>query len=278
MFNQPSYNPAYCGTSGMINGTMIYRDQWMGLTGGPKTLMLSADAPVRLFGTSGGAGITLINDEIGYESNFTAKLAYAYHIQAGSGMLSFGVDAGLFNKSINGDWQFPDEHESIFAGKTRKMIFDLGAGMYYNVGGLTLGLSSMHVMKPVLDFSEDGETYMARHYYFTGTYNISLANSLFELTPGFILMSDGSTMQADINVNLLYNKKVWGGVTYRNEDAIAILAGFTLMGDLKVGAAYEFGLSKLRKTNSGSFELMLGYAFMPERSKPAQKVRSVRFL
>ena len=75
MFNQPSYNPAYCGTSGMINGTMIYRDQWMGLTGGPKTLMLSADAPVRLFGTSGGAGITLINDEIGYESNFTAKLA-----------------------------------------------------------------------------------------------------------------------------------------------------------------------------------------------------------
>ena len=35
---------------------------------------------------------------------------------------------------------------------------------------------------------------------------------------------------------------------------------------------------KLRKANSGSFEVMMGYSFMPERSKPAQKVRSVRFL
>jgi hypothetical protein len=50
------------------------------------------------------------------------------------------------------------------------------------------------------------------------------------------------------------------------------------MNDLKVGLAYEAGISKLRKTNSGSIEVMLGYSFMPEKSKPAQKVRSVRFL
>jgi hypothetical protein len=50
------------------------------------------------------------------------------------------------------------------------------------------------------------------------------------------------------------------------------------MNDIKVGLAYEVGVSKLRKTNSGSFEVMMGYSFMPERSKPAQKVRSVRFL
>lgn len=278
MFNQVGYNPAYCGTEGVINGTLIYRDQWLGLEGGPKTMMLCADMPVRFLGTQGGAGITLINDEIGFETNFTAKLAYAYHIQVGTGLLSLGVDGGLFSKSINGDWHFPDNPEAIFQGKTRKMVFDIGGGIHYSVGGLSLGFSTMHLASPALDFSEDGETYMARHYYFTGAYNISLANSLIDLTPGFILMSDGNTKQADINLNILYNKKVWGGVTYRNEDAVSLLAGVTIMGDLKIGAAYEFGLSKLRKTNSGSFELMLGYSFMPEKSKPAQKVRSVRFL
>lgn len=241
-------------------------------------MALCVDSPVRLLGTQGGAGLTIINDNIGFETNFTAKAAYSQHLQVGSGELSIGVDAGLYNKMINGDWQFPDQTEAIFAGKTRKMVFDLGAGLYYNVGGLTLALSSMHLANPTLDFSEDGETYLARHFYFVGSYNISIPNTLFDVTPSVILMSDGNTMQADININFLYNKKAWGGVTYRNGDAITVLAGLTIMNDVKVGVAYELGISKLRKTNSGSFELMLGYSFMPERSKPAQKVKSVRFL
>ena len=48
MFNQTGYNPAYCGTDGVINGTLIYRDQWMGLEGGPKTMMLTADMPINI--------------------------------------------------------------------------------------------------------------------------------------------------------------------------------------------------------------------------------------
>lgn len=278
MYNQVAYNPAYCGTEGMINATLVYRNQWVGMDGGPNTTALCADAPVRLMGTQGGAGLTIISDNVGFESNFTAKAAYAQHFQAGSGQLSIGVDAGLYNKAVDGDWQFPDQPESIFSGKCRKMIFDLGAGIYYTVGGLTLAVSSMHVANPALDFSEDGETYLARHYYFVGSYNISIPNTLFDVTPSVILMSDGNTMQADININFLYNKKAWGGVTYRNGDAVTVLGGLKIMNDLKVGLAYELGVSKLRKTNSGSFEVMLGYSFMPERSKPAQKVKSVRFL
>ncbi len=278
MYNQVAYNPAYCGASDLINATLIYRNQWVGMDGGPRTAMLCADAPVRLLGAQGGVGLSIISDNVGYESNFTAKAAYAQHIQVGTGRLSIGVDAGIYNKSVDGQWQFPDQTEAIFAGKTRKLILDLGAGLYYNVGDLTIGVSSMHVAKPTLDFSEDGETYLARHYYFTGSYNISIPNTLFDVTPSIILMSDGNTTQTDININILYNKKTWGGVTYRNGDAITLLGGLTIMKDLKVGLAYELGISKLRKTNMGSFEVMLGYSFMPERSKPAQKVRSVRFL
>ena len=278
MFNQAGYNPAFCGTEGAINAVLVYRNQWMGMDGAPKTANLCVDAPVRFFGAQGGVGAFITSDNIGFEKNFNAKAAYAHHIQAGTGVLSIGIAAGIFNKNIEGDWQFPDQHEAIFEGKVRKMIFDLDAGIYYNVKGLTLGFSSTHVAEPTLDFSEDGETYLARHYYFVGSYNINLANTLFDLTPSMILMSDGKTMQADININILYNKKVWGGVTYRNGDAITLLAGLTVMNDIKVGLAYEVGVSKLRKTNSGSFEVMMGYSFMPERSKPAQKVRSVRFL
>ena len=278
MFNQVSYNPAYSGTEGMINAVAINRNQWTGLDGAPQTTVMCVDMPVNPMGTQGGLGVTILNDKIGFENNFSAKIAYAYHIKVGAGILAIGADGGLYNKTINGDWQFPEEAEQIFNGKCRKMIFDLGGGLCYTAGGLTLGLSSTHLLEPELDFSEDGKSYLARHYYFTGSYNIPLANSLFDLTPQLILMSDGNTLQADINLNFLYNKKFFGGVTYRNEDALSVLAGLTIMGDFKVGMAYEFGVSKLRKTNAGSFEVMIGYSFMPERSKPAQKVRSVRYL
>ncbi|MCQ2975168.1 MAG: type IX secretion system membrane protein PorP/SprF [Bacteroidales bacterium] len=278
MYNQVSYNPAYSGTEGMVNVVGINRNQWMGLDGAPQTSVMSADMPINIGSIQSGIGVTILNDKIGFENNFSAKLAYAYHIKVGTGLLSIGVDGGMFNKAIEGDWQFPDEAESIFSGKCRKMAFDMSGGLYYNVGELTLGLSSTHLLEPKLDYDKDGKTFLARHYYFTSSYNIPLANSLFDLTPGIILMSDGKSLQADINISCLYNKKIFGGVTYRNEDALSVLAGFSIMNDFKVGVAYEFGISKLRKTNAGSFEVMLGYSFMLEHGKPAQKVRSVRFL
>lgn len=279
MFNEVSYNPAKAGTDEMINAILINRNQWMGMEGSPNTTMLCADMPLSVFGLrNGGAGVTILNDKQGFETNFITKLAYAYHINVGTGKLSFGVDAGLFNKSIEGDWKFPDETESIFNGKCRKMICDVGAGVYYVLNNFSLGLSSTHITEPALDFSQDGTTYLARHFYFTGKYNIQPENSLFELTPALILMSDLSSYQFDINFLVTYNKKIWGGVTYRNKDALVLMAGLTILQDFKVGLAYELGISKLRKTNMGSFEIMFGYSFLPERTKPAQKSRSVRFL
>lgn len=278
MFNQVSYNPGFCGTSGMINAVAINRNQWMGMEGSPKTLVFCADMPVNYFGQNAGLGFTIQNDKIGFEDNFVAKIGYSHHFSLGPGLLSFGVDGGLFNKAIDGDWKFPDQVEAIFEGKTRKMLFDLGAGVYYNINNLTCYVSGTHLTAPELDFDTDGLTYLQRHFYFGSEYNIILENSLFDITPGFILMTDTKKYQFDINFMVSYNKKIRFGVTYRNQDAISILAGAKIFGDFNIGIAYELGISKLRKANMGSLEFMLGYSFMPEKSKPAQMSRSVRFL
>ena len=74
MFNQAGYNPAYCGIEGVINATLLYRNQWLGLEGAPKTMMLTADMPVTVLGRASGVGVTMESDNIGFEKNFTAKL------------------------------------------------------------------------------------------------------------------------------------------------------------------------------------------------------------
>jgi len=72
-----------------------------------------------------------------------------------------------------------------------------------------------------------------------------------------------------------YNNKVWGGVTYRFNDAIGILLGMTIK-DVNVGYSYDIPTSRLGST--GSHEIMVKYCFKLEREKPRSSYRNTRFL
>ena len=58
-----------------------------------------------------------------------------------------------------------------------------------------------------------------------------------------------------------YNKKVWGGVSYRAGDALIGIVGFELYNGFSLGYAYDFTLSDIRKNSSGSHEFMVNYCF-----------------
>ena len=82
-------------------------------------------------------------------------------------------------------------------------------------------------------------------------------------------------LQYSINANVLYNKRFWGGITYRNRDAIILLAGVELKNGIKFGYAYDITTTKI---NRGSHELMINYSFDFEIIKSPQRYKSVRFL
>ena len=58
MFNRLHANPAYAGSSDGICGTLLYRNQWTGFDGAPKTGLFSIDAPVNFL--HGGLGLTIL--------------------------------------------------------------------------------------------------------------------------------------------------------------------------------------------------------------------------
>lgn len=110
MFNRLSYNPGYAGSNGAICLTGFYRNQWMGMgltdvygeassasTG--ETMNFSFDMPVRFL--HGGVGATIISDKIGYRDNIHAKIDYAFRIQFPTGNLAIGIEAQLFNSSLD---------------------------------------------------------------------------------------------------------------------------------------------------------------------------------
>src|SRR5690554_1030938 len=63
MYNTMSVNPAYAGSRGQLSIAALYRSQWVGLEGAPKSQTLNLHSPIR--NSRLGYGISIVNDNIG---------------------------------------------------------------------------------------------------------------------------------------------------------------------------------------------------------------------
>ena len=283
IFNNKTYiNPAFAGTQSDICVNLINRLQWFGLEGAPNTTLMNINSPLKMFGINSGIGLTLLNDEIGFEKNFIGMLDYSYHHNLSAGTLSFGLQLGINNKAFDGTWTTPDiaagSDPAIPSEKDQDLVFDMGIGVAYSIGKFYTGISATHLTQTKFKFSNSEIPFLKRHYYIVSGYNYELPNSKIELKPNILVKSDGSSAQMLINIDALYNKKFWTGVSYRTANGIDIKIGIELFSGIKIGFSYGLNGSEIIKTNSGSYEVMLGYCFNLGFDKIPQKYKSVRFL
>jgi hypothetical protein len=71
--------------------------------------------------------------------------------------------------------------------------------------------------------------------------------------------------QFDISTRVIWQEMVWGGLAYRHHDACSILVGYAYEEKFYFGYAYDLGITSMRKYNSGSHEIMIGYRFKEMR-------------
>jgi len=131
-FNKLPYNPAYAGSKETLDMTAIYRNQWIGIDGAPKSLTASAHAP--FFNKRAGFGINIMSDNIGKIKAQNLDLSYAYRIPMGKNRtFSIGVSAGAELASVNwvdadptqlGDGTIPSANDSYVNPQ-------FGVGAYY---------------------------------------------------------------------------------------------------------------------------------------------------
>jgi type IX secretion system PorP/SprF family membrane protein len=277
MFTKLSVNPGYAGSNDAICGTLLYRNQWTGFGGEPKTMVLNADMPVEAI--HGAIGLSVYAaDQLGAEKNMNIRAAYAYRTDLGAGRLGIGVDFGYHQKSLDGSkFIFNDAGDlNIPTGNVSGGSLDLGFGAYYNTDQLFVGLSSGHLQEGKISY-KDVDTKLARHYYLMAGYSLDLTSSL-TLKPMVQVKSDAVSIQSDFNANLMINNRFWVGASYRLQDAIVMMAGLELVPNLKLGYSYDLTTSDIKTYSSGSHEIMLGYCYKPSKPVKRQFHRNVRFL
>lgn len=272
MFNMMAVNPAYAGSRGVLSATAMYRHQWAGIDGAPRTGSVSFDMATR--NKKVGIGIQAFNDRIGIvkTTGFYASYAYRINFEEKGAALAIGLQGGLSNyKADLSKVELIDGGDPAFSQNVNAIMPSFGAGIYYNTQKFYAGFSVPNLVKSYLRkdqylYSTEVVAQKRLHFFFMTGYVFDL-NQQLKLKPSFLLKSvQGAPLQADINVNLWIKEVVGVGASYRTGDAVAGLLEVQLSNQLRMGYAYDYSISNIVKYNQGSHEIMLRFEFGWEKN------------
>jgi type IX secretion system PorP/SprF family membrane protein len=271
MYNTISVNPAYAGSRGALSIVGLAREQWIGIPGRPRTQTLTIHAPIHTdnssFSFSGdndmGLGLSVINDDLGNYHQTMAFVDYAYSIQTTDyARLAFGLKVGvnLFQANLM-DLQHQAGDPAVY-NIDNKVLPNVGVGIYYYSDQGYVGLSVPKILENDLlsDVSMLKGKEM-RHYFLIAGYVFEINYDLKFKPSIFVKAVVGSPVSMDFTGNLFIKDKLGVGLAYRNGDAISGLLQYYFTPQFRIGYAYDYTLSELHQSNSGTHELMLGYDF-----------------
>lgn len=273
MYNQNVINPAYTTNElGVINLGFMHRTQWVNAVGAPKTYTFFAHTPIT---DKFEVGLSLITDNIGEgvlrENNVYADFAYILSLSENH-KLSFGLKAGFTNFKTNfTDFRFPDDNP-INGIITNDTAFDnqnttspnFGAGAFYFTDKYYIGLSvpnllnSKHITEKNGLKSIGGEEI---HLFLNAGYVFKLSD-IIKLKPSALLKAiKGSPLVIDTSLNVLFNDRFEGGLSYRINDSFSAMFNIRATNSLRIGYAYDYTTTNLSSFNSGSHEVFVLFDF-----------------
>jgi len=266
MFNNPAINPAAAGMENGVSASALIREQWLSYPGKPSTQVFNINSAIPWSIQNFGAGLTIMQDQLGFSKNTLLDLSIAPQFKVGEGTLGVGIGLGFNNQAFsNVEWitaggQLPS-NDPLIPKDESVMAFDLSAGAFFQHSNFWAGISARHLNSPKLSFNDNYTSFLAPTMYFSGGYHWQLPNPLFELTPSVLLKSDLTVLQADFTATLEYDKRFWGGVTYRLEDAYVAMFGINLVNGISLGFAWDFPASDIGTYAAGSVEFFGRYIF-----------------
>lgn len=273
-YNPFTINPAYAGKGESLIANAALRQQWSGLQGAPQSQNINAHMPLNII--SSGIGINLESDKLGTQQATYIALSYAYHLRLQKHQtLSVGVRGGLQQLNWNGsairtpDGQYPVnivEHKDGILGNSSfgGSAPSIDAGLWFRTKNIQIGAAVKNLTQNSINYAiNNGNIRLVTNYFFTFAADLQFDDNL-TLSPSLLFKSDLIENQLDININSeLYNRFFFGigyrGYSKNSTDALTFLAGAKLNEKINLFYGYDFSLSRLKNSSSGSHEILLQY-------------------
>ena len=285
MHNKLTINPAYAGARDVPSLLALYRNQWGGFEGAPKSILFSFNAP--LAADKVGFGLTIENHTKGIQQDWGATMAYSYKIVMNDETnVRFGLQGRI--RQITYDFASPNltprqsnDPAIIDNGQGSLYSGNFGIGAYLTHKSFYLGASVPSLLKPIIGFNDGEPTAQERpHIYVMSGITLPISETV-KIEPSMLFKYvSGPPLDFDFNVSFIFDDRVSTGLSYRlggDDDSFGESIDLTLFylvsQDLGIGLAYDFTLSKIADYTSGSFEVMLRY----DITKRAGDIANPRF-
>ena len=299
MFNGLYLNPAYAGSHEVVSLVGIYRHQWAGIDGAPRTFNASVHSPLRR--DQYALGLTIGNDRLGLTNMFNATAAFAYRLRlkGDEHKLCFGIQAG-FNyyqqrntEAITWDPSQPQtNYDPTFQVNQNLFLPNVGAGIYaygkrYFVGFSVPQIVPFSLNKQWSVSTSKSVAHQYNHFLLTAGYVFGRDASIIKVKPTFLLKYQQglryNVPDFDFNLNFLFVDRFWVGVgvktggdaynrglsSERKFNAESIMGMFEckITPQLRAGYAYIYSFSQLRRYETGTHEIMVGYDFWYDKKR-----------
>ncbi len=284
-------NPGAAGRSGLIDATAGFRQQWVGFDDAPSTFFLTADVELKFLKNFHGVSVAALQDKEGSAfKKLNLFAAYSYHIYLDKGLLGIGARFGVFNvetevsslstsvTNITDDYHQASD-DALTDADDSQSAFDVGVGAFYQNNVSYLSLSALHLTAPDIELGNNGSRYKIRPtVHFAAGRLLGRDLKVRSLEPRFALRSDFASLQLDMSLNVNIRQSFWFGLGCRPQDAMIFALGVKLKNGLDLTYSYDLSLSKLKRYNSGSHEIVARYSIDFDRVKPTKRYKSVRIL
>jgi type IX secretion system PorP/SprF family membrane protein len=265
--NNVFLNPAVVGTKRLLDARMNYRRQWMGFDGAPVTEGISLNS--RLMNGSMGLGINYYNDKTGPTKRSDLAFAYSYHakfddVELSAGlayeMLTYLIDGSLLNMHV------PYDNAIDLTATQKTKVSNASAGLLFYNDRFHIGVSMLNLLEPTIVIAPNPDPnhktgiHMVPHFYGSLGYNWSGQEDWIWENSLQVLYAQANPMTIDYNLRLHYKQKVFGGISIRLRDAIAVHMGATFKEQFHVSYSYDIIVSDMRTGQSGSHEIMLAWS------------------
>ncbi|MEZ4929358.1 MAG: PorP/SprF family type IX secretion system membrane protein [Chitinophagales bacterium] len=263
-------NTAYTGYNSQIDAVVAHRSLYVGL--GTKAMYSQQAAFGMPVATPKlGLGFRFLNDKIGLQRYSQLELSAAYHPLQNKHKLSIGASVGFVQLGLKGneitapDGSYPSgmvvHNDAYLPNENSNGIApSFSFGVVYGIKNFEVGASIQNINSPRIKISK---TQSGTIIFINRTINISALYVIklksVNLTPLFYVKTDFLKWQMQLQAMLEWKKLMIGagfrGYNGLNNDAVFGIIGLNINDRYKVGYSYDYNLSYLNNSNTGSHEL-----------------------
>lgn len=256
MLNPFIINPAYSGMTTDLNASAMYRKQWAGFEGSPVTF--NANAHIALSANKMGAGLIVLQDQIGTDKTTEVTAAYAYHLPLNDKLkLSFGLQGGVINYySDYSNIKF--NPADVKFTNTSEWMPNFGSGFMLYSEKFMIGLSVPKMLKTTSVVQSVTTGLYTQHAYLYGAYVLPLSYRI-KLKPWILARAvSGAPVSLDYAASIKVDDSYTLGLFTRSFSTYGFLAQINLGDNLRFGYVFELPTKNSVGTSYTTHEFTLG--------------------